>query len=301
MAIDAAESDAMRPPQSSVVVGPEVYELPPEALDQLEAAFVANFKEQTGQSEGVVCVVAAPDSHIANFVRTVELKEFTKKGEEYDFHAGMAPHEARSRFLLTVDLAAGKVAHTKRLVLPLTETEREESGLTGIEAFDDRINAAVAEEHLELDDITRLSNIEDVAKCLNVATNNRTYRIEQDQLEQIVNPYTLISYKGVYLLVEAQGDIENIIAYVNRFALGSLGALGLQSVLLGGAEYHLPVPGDEERYDTKYTAVVIPVNDHNTKAFTQVDPENELTALIADREVPLFELGADESTLQRIA
>jgi hypothetical protein len=268
----------------------DAYNLSPLQMDELELGLVLALRGDTGVADGVVCSITGPQSRFANFGRTTEQEKFTEHGEEYDFHEGMAPYEDRSQFLYTVDLTEGRIAHSKRLVSGLPQAEVDETGLSGIEAFDDRVDAALASERLSLDAILAHHGIASVDQCLNVATNNRTKRIEQvTDEEKLANPYTFISYKGLYLFAEPT-PVNFIIAYLNPFAAQSLAAMQLDSELLGGKEFHLPLTGEEGGYDEKYSAFVIPINEHNSRAFTEVDPENPMTALIADREVPLFEV-----------
>jgi hypothetical protein len=282
-----------------LIIPREAYELSAEQLDDMEAALVANFKEKTGVETGVVCMLVAPDSEFANFGRTIESVMFKKVGEDYDFPEGMAPYEATSRFLYTVDVDLAKIAHTKRIVTAFSPEKRAQTGLTGLEAFDDRMTANVEDEHVELEDILSYHQVDNVEQVLNVATNNRTKRVEQTEEEFFERPYVLMSYKGTYELLESDGA-NFILAYVNRFAYDSLGGLGLEAEDLAGGEYHLPLTTETEQYDPKYQAIVLPANEHNRKAFSTVDPENPLTALIAEKVLPLYQLSADETAFTRL-
>lgn len=271
------------------------YELSAEQLDTLEGELFDRLRNEVGVTTGVVCVVVSPDVELSDFGRTQESDRFREKGEDYDFFEGMRPYENRSLFLYTADVDLGKIAHCKRLVTALDETEIIETGLTGMDVFDDRVMADDESQRATLDEIKGYHGLKNFSRCLNVATNQKTRRAEQTW----ENPYTIISYKGVYELVISM-DAECIIAYLNKFAYDSLGGLGLDAELLCGKQYNLPVAGKLAEYDFGYTAVILPRSEHNTDAFTKVDPNNEFTKLIADRTVPLYSITGNDQPIEII-
>lgn len=283
------------------VVSPEAYKLPPERLNELESDLISELNA-AGVTTGVVTVLAKPETAIADLGRTIEDKIFREKvGEDYDFHAGMAPYESRSRFMFTVDLDASTIPHAKRLVVANTEEERAATGLTGIEIFDDRIKESGEESDLKA--ILAYHGIEGPEQCMNVTTNEVTERGPAPTLER---PYTLISYKAVFEIGKILGK-SFVTAYLNNGAIKSLGKAGVVYQLLGGQEFHLPIPpdtdtetGESKRYDEKYVAVVIPADEHNAKAFTEVNPENRWSKLIAPLRIVIFDKESNQTPLVQI-
>jgi hypothetical protein len=227
-----------------------------------------------------------PGSHpAANFVRTYEQRTFDQLGEEYDFSAGMASYEENSLFLLTLDVEKGAISHTKRLVMPRSQQQIKETGLTGLEMIDDRLTAVEPEEAATLEELLAASGIVDIQRCFNVATNQSTNRIP-NSLER---PYALLSYKAVFEFAMAR-NTEQLLTYQNQRAIRSLGRLGVESHLLGDRPYHLPKVEPAGAYDDNYQAYCIPASDRNVLAFTDVESDNRFTRLVANQPVPFVGL-----------
>lgn len=262
------------------VVDREAYFLSPEQMDGLEAELFAQIEPQLKEGQDIVAVVVPWDSKFADFGRTSETIAYG----DYDNHNAMQDYEQHSLFVFTYDTDHGKVGHVKRLVLPKTPEERHKSGLTGIEIIDDRLRAGIDTERLDLQTIFDAHDIASIEQCINVTSNHRTKRLDTEFLEK---PYVLVSYKAVFQLVD-DANIERLFAYLNPKAVKSLGQMGLEWSMLADGQYHLPDAEAEGGYDTDYNAVVIPHTQHNVDVFTKLDPDNPATALIAERDVPMF-------------
>ncbi len=262
---------------------PEAYHLSEVALNEAEQR-VVDLLHEAG-AEGTVAIVLPGDHELANFGRTYEDIRFNKEGgEEYDFFEGMRAYEPHSLFLYTVDLGLGKIAHVKRLVDTKTPNEREATQLTGIEVLDDRLTASATEEGAALDALIAFHKIKGLDKVLNVTTNLGTERVDAN----VAGLYTLASYKAL-LQLSLESGVEQLFAYLNGKAVRSLGRVGVESALLGGESYHLPIPDKPGEYDPGYEAVCIPISQHNIDAFTKGLPEFPITEMIAATAVPLYD------------
>jgi hypothetical protein len=269
--------------EAPVVVAKEAYQLDEHELASIELELCRLLQEVPNQS-GLTTLMLTSDDPFSDFVRTYEAGVFGSEG--YDFHAGMRRYEDASLFLMTLDLEKQVVAHVKRIVNPRkNKSETEGQVLTGIEVLDDRLTALKEGEKGCLQEILAFHGVDDVRRCFNLTSNIQTGRC-QPSWER---PYSLISYKGVFKLTQLLG-IENIFAYMNAGALRSLGRLGVHCDKLGGREFHLPLPGEEGKYDAQYLAVVIPGDAENVGAFVTVNPRKAFTRLIASLEVPLYSL-----------
>ena len=260
----------------------DAYFLSPESLDALEQQLVGTLRDGVSD-DGTLCAVVSGSSELGNFCRTMENQVFRSYGEDYDFSETMAVYEDQSIFLYTVDMTSSKIAHCKRLVKSLPSEAQEQEQRTGIEIFDDRATATKKEEFVQLSEVLQYHGIDGVEDCINVTTNLKTKRVDKE----LSGLHLLTSYKGVYELVSALG-LGYVITYQNRYAHSSLESLGVESELLCGGEYHLPNKALDGGYDKEYVALVLPRNEHNTRAFTEVDPDNELSPFIAELEVPLY-------------
>lgn len=259
----------------------DAYNLPPVEMDRIESGILEVAHKTVGEDATVVAALIEGGSPQADFGRTIETQTF----QGYDFHTAMAPYEDRSLFLYTVDLAAGRIGHVKRVVKPLDEGERQATGMTGLEILDDRLSAPVESQRVTLDEVVAQHGIHDLSRTLNITTNMGTGR----SMPSRENPYGLLSYKALfnYCLVE---DMEALFAYLNDLAIKSLGRLGIEHKLLAGREFNLPLPDQPGEYDTGYKAVVIPRSRRNLEAFTTVDPDIPFTKLVASRNIPLLKL-----------
>src|SRR5665213_371510 len=241
-------------------IGPESYAATPEEMDAMEASVVGILRNSLSQDyEGVAALIVESEDPLANFGRTSEPIAFLReRGEEYDFYKGMRPYEEKSSFLYTVDLAQGRIAHIKRLVFPNDPSERQITGLTGIDVIDDRVSSTDPDEHVGLEDIMRFFKMseDDLQRSFCVSTNVTTSRVEA---EANTPPHIFLSYKATFLLFKAK-NYDRIFAYLNVAAAHSLGGLGLESQLLQDKEFHLPIPQDDGSvaYDNDYVAVCLP-------------------------------------------
>jgi hypothetical protein len=260
-------------------IGVECYNRSPEELELLEQDAVSQAMEATGKTEGVVAVMAGFDHPLADFGRTYETGTF----QSYDFHAAMSVYEPHSQFLYLVDLDAGRIAHTKRIVGPKTPEEAAESGLTGIEMVDDRLRSQVTAEQVTVQEILSYHHLESLDNTFNIATNIDTGRVPQT----LERPHGLLSYKASFKLASEQGT-NSIFAYVNAKAVKSLSRLGIDHELLAGQEFHLPYPLSTTEYDHDYLAVCLPDSDQNRAAFTQGNPDMRFSQMIAATDVPLI-------------
>ncbi|MCA9331073.1 hypothetical protein KC957_03415 [Candidatus Saccharibacteria bacterium] len=276
----------------ALVVAYDAYHLDDSAMEELERGMVTDllpFRDALpAGANGVVALAVQPNHPYADFGRTIEQQKFTERGEDYDFHEGMAAYEANSMFVYTVDLKDGKqrIAHCKRVVFANQQDQLDAGEPTRIEPFDDRVSSPVEEEACGLDEVLAYHGISDISRCLNVATNATTDRLEGG----LEDPYTLISYKAIFELVATNG-IQFVTAYLNKYAERSLDTIQVVNQRVLGREFHLPL-GDGE-YDEAYKAVVIPADAHNVDVFCKPNPENEFAMFIAPRPVPLF--AADEA------
>jgi hypothetical protein len=260
----------------------DAYHLSPEVLDSMEVTITQTVSEKSRLTTGIAVLMVDGQHELGDFGRTYEQQIFAGEGEDYDFHEGMQPYEDRSTFIYTVDLDMGRVAHVKRVVNALSPEASEQSGITGLEVLDDRVRAVVPEEHATVEEIKAFHQVEDFQRCLNITTNLNTKRGERNFFEK---PYSLISYKAVFSLVE-RDDLSHLFAYMNPKAITSLqGGLGVDHELLNGKEYHLPLPHDPTQFDDNYLAVAIPVTQPNKDAFTKKNDQFMGTHLIAEREV----------------
>lgn len=283
-------------------ISPEEYVVDNELLDQLEASLVGELTSQVPPEFDTVAVVVPWDSPYARFGRMTETLAYTG----YDNHAAMLGYEDRTIWLYTLDMTNGVVEHVKRLVQPVDEVERQETGRTGIEVVDDRLFATDPAEKADLKSITDFHDIDDIESSWNVTSNHSTGRGQKtDSLESAM--FTLVSYKATYLLAVNNG-VERLFAYLNPKAIKSLGRMGVEHRKLLDGEFHLPVPGKPGEYDHGYNAVVIPHSDTNRDVFTKVytyEPvEGEkpdvrqqmraaVSAFIANKEVPIFQVSED--------
>jgi hypothetical protein len=286
------------------VVPREAYIVDEELLDSLEASLVDELRENIDPEGPTIVTVIVPWDHpAANFGRMTETKAYTG----YDNHAAMAQYEERSIWLYTVDtnpLGASGIDHVKRLVPAMTEEERAETGLTGIEVIDDRLTATDPNEVLDLSSLQEFHGIEDIGKVWNVTSNHVTGRVneEGDMFSQL---NTLISYKATYMLGKEAG-VTDLFAYLNQGAIRSLGRTGVSHELLLGREFHLPEPGKPGHYDLDYVAVDIPYSPENEACFTDVyvhvptsdrqldkrgATRETISQIISGQEVPVYQLG----------
>lgn len=294
-------------------ISPDEYVVNDELLDQLETSLVEQLASQVPSDFDTVAVVVPWDSPYARFGRMTETVAY----EGYDNHAAMRAYENRSIWLYTVDMTNGVVEHVKRLVQPVDETDRQETGRTGIEVVDDRLFATDPAEKADLDDITDFHDIDSIESSWNVTSNHSTGRGQKtDSLESAM--FTLVSYKATYLLAVNNG-VERLFAYLNPKAIKSLGRMGVEHRKLLDREFHLPEPVKPGEYDHGYNAVVIPHSDTNRDVFTKVytyeptegeKPDTRLqlraavSAFIANKEVPIFQVSEDtpeaESVIARM-
>jgi hypothetical protein len=271
----------------------DAYQLSGEELTAIETRLV-DLLEQSQCRSRVATVLLSADNPMSDFVRTYEAAVFG--AEDYDFFAGMKPYERDSLFLVTVDLETRIVAHVKRIVRARTrQVGTEDVSLTGIEVLDDRLTATDENEKVGLRRIMEFHNIVDLNRCLNLTSNIQTGRCKPSWDK----PYSLISYKAVFKVTRVLG-IDFIFAYMNRIAIRSLGRVGVEFEKLAGKDFHLPMPGEPERYDLRYEAVCIPGTPHNLEALMREDPERPFTRLIAGLDVPLYQMADVGSSLSTL-
>ncbi len=258
------------------------YNLSIDNMLELESDLIGRFKEILPEQKGVVVFSIGPESQYADFARTSETLAFPG----YDSAVAMEAHEDRSRFIYTVNLDEKKIAHAKRLVIAHKYSPFLVEALgTGIETIDDRLSSTIGQEAGTLSQIAGQHGIKDFSKCMNVTSNITVPGMNSS----IRNPYTLISYKAVFEIGN-QNNITHLFAYLNQEATQSLGKLGVRFEPLAGQEFHLPNPTKNGEYDEHYIAVCLPYDKGNTEAFTSINPEFPLRKLIANREVPIFEV-----------
>lgn len=274
-------------PDSHLLAGSAVperaYYMSADELSLVEHNLVASMRQVSPGLEGVAAILVSGSHYAADFGRTHETEAF--KREQYDFHAAMAQYEASSSFLYTVDMDAGIIAHTKRVVRAVPGMHRLTGGRTGLEMIDDRLSATDLAQAGTLAELLDYHQITDTETCLNIATNSSTGRAPLSREK----PYGLLSYKAIFELTRQEG-IDHVFAYLNQQAIRSLSHLGLSYGLLGGREFHLPRVGAEEGYDMAYQAVCIDATPENIAIFSQANPARPFTQLVAGHAVPLFYL-----------
>jgi hypothetical protein len=243
-------------------------------IDAIERVIVAALR--AGDPDRVLaCAVVDAGSPLAAFGRAIEAARFP----EYDMAKVMEPWEPSSLFLYTVDVEQARIGHIKRLVRGRDADEFAATGRTGIEVLDDRVDATDPDEQASLDLLLGEFGITDPALVWNIATSCATERVAPTRHR----PYSLLTYKGLLLLTRPIG-VDHFYAYINKKTVRSMGRLGIPSTLLGGREYHLPVPGG---YDHDYVAVHIVTDEPTVRAFTVTDPARPLSRAVAEADFPV--------------
>lgn len=267
------------------------YLLSPEEMDEIESELFSELEPHLG-SDDMVTVVVPWDSKYAKFGRTSETWAYG----DFDNHAEMVQYEQNSFFIYTYDTEHGRIAHVKRILHAKTPEERDATGLTGVEVIDDRIVAQVDKEKAELDELMAYHDIPDIEQCWNVTSNHRTNRVNANFLER---PFVLASYKTVFELGRRSG-VTRLFAYLNEKAINSLAGENMQIEyqLLGGEEYHLPLPNKPGMYDEDFVATCLPYTPANMSKFTEVDETAIGTVLIADRDVPIYSVAESEGVTE---
>ncbi len=246
------------------------YYLPAEEREVLSNN-VINFAGMAAPNRDVVGVLVPYDAPESNIARSEEQRVFTAIGEDYDFRIGMAPHEDRSVFLLTVDTNRGIIAHGKRMVHARNEVVLAdnplEQGLTGIEPIDDRLTATDPEEYMTLAGMLSEANlsIDGLRSVVNVATNFRMTKARTPEGGKL--PYSSLSYVNVFrYATQPEQDARAISAYLNRNAKLSLGRIRVELENIGNRPLHLPQTAGAG-YDLNYEAVLIPDSRRNKAIF----------------------------------
>lgn len=241
-------------------------------LDAIERVITGAIRE--GDPNRVLaCAVVDSTSPLADFGRAVEAARFP----EYDMNKVMEPWDSSSLFLYTVDLERGHIGHIKRLVRGRDAEAFARTGRTGIEVLDDRADATDPIEQADIALLLAEFGIRDPAKAWNIATSCATERVAPTRHR----PYSLLTYKGLLLLTRPLG-VDHFYAYINKKTVRSMARLGIPSTLLGGQEYHLPVPGG---YDDDYVAIHMVTDEPTIRAFTVVDPARPLSRAVAEADL----------------
>ncbi len=248
------------------------YDLSDEEMNQLEAELFAEVSPLIGEHNGIAVVAVGPHSRYAAFGRSSERPHY--ETDQYDLHKGMVPYEDNSIFLFTLDADSGVIGHVKRIVFADSPEQITETGLTGLEIVDDRIQSE-ADEHAGLAEVMAYHGISNIASCINVASNHIMKRPGTSGDK----PYTLASYKAVYDITvgnskrSAANSAPTVFAYLNRPAIDSFAKFGLEYELLAGRELHVPNteydPSNPtcEQFDKRYIAVCIQETDSNSALF----------------------------------
>jgi hypothetical protein len=253
-------------------------------IDAIERVIVAALRAG-GPDRVLACAVVDAGSPLAAFGRAIEAARFP----EYDMAKVMEPWEPASLFLYTVDVERGRIGHVKRLVRGRSAEEFAATGRTGLEVLDDRVDATDPDEQADLDELLGEFDITDTALVWNIATSCATERVAPTRHR----PYSLLTYKGLLLLTRPIG-VDHFYAYINKKTVRSMGRLGIPSTLLGGREYHLPVPGG---YDHDYVAIHMVTDEPTVRAFTVVDPARPLSRAVAEAEFPVVVFVDDDQVL----
>jgi len=263
---------------------PEAYELDDHRLDELEARVVAMLA--VGAPDRVVaCAFVDGGSPLAAFGRTLEARSFPG----YDFAQALAVYEDRSIFVYTVDVEVRRIAHVKRMVLPLRH--RGADGRTGIEVLDDRLRAEDPKEQADLDDILRHHQLADVHRCVNLTTSMGT---ERGVRPTRARPYSLLGYRALFEWGVTR-HYDHLFAYVNRGTVRSIGRLGITGGLLLDREFHLPDP--RGGYDLDYVAVHLDGGPRSVEVFTVGDPAFPLSGLLAAIDLPVVIIADDDDVV----
>jgi hypothetical protein len=253
-------------------------------LDAIERVITAALRDG-GRDRVLACAVIDASSPLADFGRAIEAARFP----EYDMAKVMEPWDSRSLFLYTVDVERGRIGHIKRLVRGRTATELAQSGRTGIEVLDDRLDATDSAEQATLEGLFAQFGITDPATVWNIATSCATERVAPTRQR----PYSLLTYKGL-LYLTAPLPADHFFAYINKKTVRSMARLGIPSSMVGDREFHLPVPGG---YDHNYVAVHITADEGTVRAFTVVDPARPLSRAVAEADFPVVVFVDDDQVL----
>jgi hypothetical protein len=230
----------------------------------------------------LACAAVDASSPLAAFARAVEAARFP----EYDMAKVMEPWDDASLFLYTVDLERGRIGHVKRLVRGRTPAEVARTGRTGIEVFDDRLDATDPAEQATLAELLDEFGITDTSKVWNIATSCATERVQPTRSR----PYSLLTYKGLFRLTRPLG-VDHFYAYINKKTVRSMARIGVPSTLVLGRELHLPVPGG---YDDDYVAIHMVTDEATARAFNEVDASRPLSRAVAEADVAVVVLLDDD-------
>jgi hypothetical protein len=250
-------------------------------LDAIERVITAALR--VGEPGRVLaCAAVDASSPLAAFGRAIEAARFP----EYDMGKVMEPWEDASLFLYTVDVEQARIGHVKRMVRGRTPDEVVRTGRTGLEVFDDRLDATDPDEQATLPELLDEFGITDTSKVWNIATSCATERIHPTRSR----PYSLLTYKGLFRLTRPLG-VNHFYAYINKKTVRALGRLGIPYSLVGGREFHLPVPGG---YDLDYVAIHMITDDPTSRAFNVVDPARPLSRAVAEADLAVVVLLDDD-------
>ena len=243
-------------------------------LDAIESVVVDAIRT-SDQAGPVACAVIDTASPLAYFGRAIEASRFP----EYDMAAAMAPFEASSHFLYTVDVEQGLIGHVMRVVRGCSADEMAMTGRTRIEVLDDRLVASDPVEVTSLDEMFGHHGFTDPARAWNISTSCATERVAPTRHR----PYSLLTYKGLLLLIQPI-QIDHFFAYVNKKTIRSLDRLGIPSNLVAGREFHMPA-GDG--YDPDYLAIHMQPDEATVRSFTVYNPERPLSRAVAEIPLPV--------------
>jgi hypothetical protein len=250
-------------------------------FDAIESVVVDTLRACVDPGTGVATAVIDGRSPLAAFGRMVEVETFP----HFDMAKAMSPFEARSLFLFTADLDAGRIGHIKRVVRGFTPDERGSSGHTGIEVIDDRIDALDPAERASLNEIAVYYDLGDTSQCWNVATSCATNRIASSRSR----PYSLFTYKALFFLCRPV-HVDHHFAYINLKSVRSMNRLRVPFDLVLGREFHLPVPSG---YDPGYMGIHMFADDRGYRFFTEVREDRPLTRAVAGTELPIVVFETD--------
>jgi hypothetical protein len=227
---------------------------------------------------GVACAVIDARSPLAHFGRDLEVARFP----EFDMAEVMAPFEATSLFIYTVDVDRRRIAHVKRLVRGNDLATVESTGRTGIEVLDDRLSARTPAEKATLEELFDFHGITNPSKIWNIATSCASGRLQPTRSR----PYSLFSFKGLLFLTDPI-DVVHLFAYANDRTIRGMGRMGIPVMRPGGREFHMPVEGG---YDTGYVAIYLHPTEEIRTVLTDPSVAPPLGRPVAECQLPVVVL-----------
>jgi len=245
------------------------YYLSQEQFDTQQADLIAKVEAQQPEP-GIYSAWLDPRHPDANLVRTLEAQIFPEIPEI------MEPFEDQCVFLTLIDTRpdAKRIIHAFRLSWPGSDRNAHTGASIGPEDIVLLKDIIDSDQGLSAEDLRAYYEAKgvDFAKSMSVETNFRV----GEKVEPINGlPVAQLGYIAIFQGMNSQQDIADkavIFAHLNRPAVASLGAVGIEyEPIAGRADLQTPTVGDE-KFDNKYSPVCIPASAKNLEIFSNLTP-----------------------------